>query len=68
MKFAITPPPDSWTDEQVESMLRENNSRSLRILTIHEATPGHYLQLAWSNRCESLPRAVFGSGESVAPR
>jgi uncharacterized protein (DUF885 family) len=60
--FAITPPPDSWTDEQVESMLRENNSRSLRILTIHEATPGHYLQLAWSNRCESLPRAVFGSG------
>ncbi len=60
--FAITPPPESWTDEQVESMLRENNGRSLRILTIHEATPGHYLQLAWSNRCASLPRAVFGSG------
>ena len=60
--FAITPPPESWTDEQVESMLRENNARSLRILTIHEATPGHYLQLAWSNRCDSLARAVFGSG------
>jgi uncharacterized protein (DUF885 family) len=60
--FAITPPPESWTDEQVESMLRENNGRSLKILTIHEATPGHYLQLAWSNRCESLARAVFGSG------
>jgi uncharacterized protein (DUF885 family) len=60
--FAITPPPESWTDEQVESMLRENNGRALRILTIHEATPGHYLQLAWSNRCESLARSVFGSG------
>ena len=60
--FAITPPPDDWTDEKVESMLRENNARSLRILTIHEATPGHYLQLAWSNQCGSLPRAVFGSG------
>ena len=60
--FAITPPPDSWTDEQVESMLRENNSRALRVLTIHEAVPGHYLQLAWSNRCDSLARAVFGSG------
>ena len=60
--FAITPPPDSWTDEQVESMLREYNARSLKVLTIHEATPGHYLQLAWSNRCESLPRSVFGSG------
>jgi uncharacterized protein (DUF885 family) len=60
--FAITPPPEDWTDDQVESMLRENNGRSLRILTIHEATPGHYLQLAWSNRCESLPRAIFASG------
>jgi uncharacterized protein (DUF885 family) len=60
--FAITPPPESWTDEQVESQLRENNGRALRVLTIHEAVPGHYLQLAWSNRCDSLPRAVFGSG------
>ncbi len=60
--FAITPPNPEWSDEQVESMLRENNDRSLRILTIHEAVPGHYLQLAWSNRCDSLPRAVFGSG------
>jgi uncharacterized protein (DUF885 family) len=60
--FAITPPPDDWTDDQVESMLRENNSRQLRLLTIHEAVPGHYLQLAWSNRCPSLARAVLGSG------
>ncbi|MEJ7754600.1 MAG: DUF885 domain-containing protein [Candidatus Limnocylindrales bacterium] len=60
--FAITPAPEDWTPEQVESKLREDNSRSLRILTIHEAVPGHYLQLAWSNRCDSLPRAVFGSG------
>ena len=60
--FAITPPPEDWTDEQVESMLRENNSRSLRVLTIHEAVPGHYLQLAWSNQCDSLARSVFGSG------
>jgi uncharacterized protein (DUF885 family) len=60
--FAITPPPDGWTDDQVESMLRENNIRQLRLLTIHEAVPGHYLQLAWSNRCPSLARAVFGSG------
>ena len=60
--FAITPPPDDWTDDQVASMLRENNSRALRVLTIHEATPGHYLQLAWSNRCDSLARSVFGSG------
>jgi uncharacterized protein (DUF885 family) len=43
-------------------MLREHNARALRVLTIHEAVPGHYLQLAWSNRCDSLARSVFGSG------
>ncbi len=60
--FAITPPPDDWTDAQVESMLREDNARQLRLLTIHEAMPGHYLQLAYSNRSASLVRAIFQSG------
>jgi uncharacterized protein (DUF885 family) len=60
--FAITPMPDDWTDEQRESYLRELNSRQLRLLTIHEAVPGHYLQLAWSNRSGSVLRSAFQSG------
>ena len=60
--FAITPTPDGWTDAQRESYLREDNDRMLRLLTIHEAVPGHYLQAVYANRVESLPRAVFGSG------
>ena len=34
----------------------------LRDLSIHEAIPGHYLQLAASNRCPSLARTVFTNG------
>ena len=60
--FAITPMPEDWTAEQRESNLREDNRRMLRLLTIHEAVPGHYLQLAYSNRCPSLVRGVFASG------
>jgi uncharacterized protein (DUF885 family) len=60
--FAITPMPDDWTDAQRESYLREDNARMLRLLTIHEAVPGHYLQLAYSNRCASMVRAIFSSG------
>ncbi len=60
--FAITPMPDDWTSEQRESYLREENARQLRLLTIHEAVPGHYLQLAYSNRTDSLVRAAFQSG------
>ena len=34
----------------------------LRLLTIHEAVPGHYLQGVYANRCPSLVRSIFGSG------
>jgi len=60
--FAITPMPDDWSDEQRESNLREDNDRMLRVLTIHEAVPGHYLQGVYANRCPSIARAIFGSG------
>jgi uncharacterized protein (DUF885 family) len=60
--FAITPMPDEWSEDRRESSLRENNARMLRLLTIHEAVPGHYLQLAYSNRTDSLVRSIFWSG------
>ncbi len=60
--FAITPMPDDWSAERRESYLREDNDRMLRLLTIHEAVPGHYLQGVYANRAASLPRAVFSSG------
>jgi uncharacterized protein (DUF885 family) len=60
--FAITPIPDDWTPEQRTSYLREDNDRMLRLLTIHEAVPGHYLQGAYANRSSSLVRSVFQSG------
>ena len=34
----------------------------IQILTIHEAYPGHYVQLEYSNRCPSLIRRVLFSG------
>ncbi len=60
--FAITPIPDDWTPEQAESYLREDNERMLRLLTIHEAVPGHYLQGSVANRNPSVVRSVFWSG------
>jgi uncharacterized protein (DUF885 family) len=59
--FYVTPPPADWSPEQVESQLREDNHRALTLIVIHEAVPGHYLQLAYANRSPSLVRAAFGS-------
>jgi uncharacterized protein (DUF885 family) len=60
--FSVTPIPDDWTVERAESYLREDNDRMLRLLTIHEAVPGHYLQGVYGNRCPSIARSIFGSG------
>uniref|UniRef100_UPI0025F656C3 DUF885 domain-containing protein n=1 Tax=Brevundimonas sp. TaxID=1871086 RepID=UPI0025F656C3 len=63
--YAVSPIPDDWTEEQVASFLREYNTRSIHELTIHEAMPGHYLQIAHSNRHPSVLRAVLSSGPFV---
>lgn len=61
-QFFITPPADDATPEAIESYLREDNDRMLRLMCIHEAVPGHYLQLAASNASGSLIRTVFADG------
>ncbi len=63
--YAVSPIPDDWTEQQVGSFLREYNSRSIANLTIHEAMPGHYLQIAHSNRYPSVLRAMLSSGPFV---
>lgn len=63
--YAVSPIPDDWTTEQVDSFLREYNTRSIANLTIHEAMPGHYLQIAHSNRYPSVLRAMLGSGPFI---
>ncbi|GAB3375138.1 DUF885 domain-containing protein [Lysobacter rhizosphaerae] len=63
--YAVSPIPDDWSKEQVDSFLREYNTRSIHELSIHEAMPGHYLQLWHSNKYPSTLRAVLGSGSFI---
>lgn len=60
--YAVSPPPSDWNAARVESLLSEYNSRMLQILTLHEAYPGHYVQLDYANKHPSLVRRVLGAG------
>src|SRR5215467_4976869 len=60
--YAISPPPREWDTRRVSSFLEEYNRHMLQILTVHEAYPGHYVQLEYSNRHPSLIRKVLLSG------
>lgn len=63
--FFVSPLPGEWSEEQAQSFLREYNRRQLQLLAVHEALPGHYVQLGQANRCASLPRTVFANGAFV---
>jgi uncharacterized protein (DUF885 family) len=61
--FAVSPTPRDWSTDRVESFDREYNTSMVQDLTIHEAMPGHFLQLAHSRRATTTTRvrAVFRS-------
>ncbi len=65
--LAISPTPEDWTQERVDSFFREYNLHMLQNLMVHEAMPGHLLQLQHSRRFQSATpvRAAMGSGSFV---
>lgn len=63
--YAVSPPPKDWDARRVQSYLEEYNRNLLQILTIHEAYPGHYVQLEYANRVPSPIRRVLQSGVYV---
>ncbi len=67
--YWVTPIPENWSADQAESKLREYNRYTFKILSIHEALPGHYVQFEHANNVEPparrVLRAVFASGTYV---
>jgi uncharacterized protein (DUF885 family) len=67
--FWITPIPKTWPKDRIESKLREYNFYGVQHLTIHEAMPGHYVQLEYANdvqpKSRRLLRNIFGNGPYI---
>jgi uncharacterized protein (DUF885 family) len=63
--YYVMPIPPDWSAAQAESFFREYNNYMVQILTIHEAMPGHFVQIYHANRDPSIVRQVFSSGTFV---
>ncbi len=67
--YWITPVPLDWPQGRAESKLREYNFYKLKLLTLHEAVPGHYVQ--FEHAAEVQPdarrvlRSVYGNGPYI---
>ncbi len=63
--IAVSPTPADWPAERVASFYREYNRHMVHNLMVHEAMPGHYLQLQHSRRftgSDTAIRAALRSG------
>ena len=67
--YWITPIPADWPQDKAESKLREYNFYKLKLLTIHEAMPGHYVQLEVASgvqpQSRRVLRSVLGNGPYI---
>lgn len=63
--YAVTPFLENWDQNYIESFLREYNDRMIKILTIHEAYPGHFVQGWYAGKSPSLIRKLFHNGPYV---
>ena len=67
--YWVTPIPADWPQDKVESKLREYNFYKLKLLTIHEAMPGHYVQAEVASGIEPgsrrVLRSVLGNGPYI---
>ncbi|MCB0515820.1 MAG: DUF885 domain-containing protein [Bacteroidetes bacterium] len=58
-------PLDEMPADKAESFLREYNNYMLQILNIHEAIPGHYVQLLYARKNASVIKSLFGNGTMI---
>lgn len=58
-------PINKLNQKQKTSYMQEYNDLTLQILNIHEAIPGHYTQLVYSNKSPSLIKSIFRNDPMV---
>jgi uncharacterized protein (DUF885 family) len=56
--FLVTPVDPDAPEEAQREKLRGQNYAKLPVTALHEAYPGHHLQLVWANRQKSIPRRM----------
>jgi Bacterial protein of unknown function (DUF885) len=64
--IAVSPAPADWTPQRVASFYREYNRHMVHNLVVHEAMPGHYLQLQHSRRFTGSGTAIRAAIRSGA--
>jgi uncharacterized protein (DUF885 family) len=63
--YYVTPPEKDWPAKRKEEHLRLYNPPVLKMITVHEAYPGHYLQFLFAKQFPTKTRKLLFCGSNV---
>lgn len=63
--FNVTLPEKSWSSKETEEFMTAFNRGTIVSTAIHEAYPGHYVQLLWFQRLQSKVRKLTECGSNI---
>ncbi len=63
--FNVTLPEKDWPRERTEEFMTAFNRGTIVSTAIHEAYPGHYVQLLWFQKVQSKVRKLIGCNSNI---
>jgi uncharacterized protein (DUF885 family) len=63
--FNVTLPEKNWPADRVENYMHGFHRGIILAIAIHEAYPGHYVQLLWNQKLDSRVRRVLGAATNI---
>lgn len=63
--FNVTLPEQSWPKQRTEEFMTAFSRGTIQSTAIHEAYPGHYVQLLWFQKVQSKVRKLIGCGSNI---
>ncbi len=63
--FNVTLPEKNWPAHRVEEFMTAFNRGTIASTAIHEAYPGHFVQLLWFQKVNSKVRKLIGCGSNI---
>ncbi len=63
--FNVTLPEKNWPRQRVEEFMTAFNRGTIASTAIHEAYPGHFVQLLWFQKVNSKVRKLIGCGSNI---
>jgi uncharacterized protein (DUF885 family) len=63
--YYVSPPEPDWDGRQKEEHLRLFNPPVMKVITIHEAYPGHYIQFLYAKEFPTKTRKLISVGSNA---